>query len=76
MSSQPNGCLSTQNPASEIAKAAKQAFEASQLIPPSERINALNAIKNELQDSKDEIIAANRKDLEVRVLFPPMYSIH
>jgi glutamate-5-semialdehyde dehydrogenase len=57
--------MSTPNPASDIAKAAKQAFEASQLIPSSERINALNSIKFQLQASKDDILAANRQDLQV-----------
>lgn len=48
-----------------IAKASKTAFEASQLIPPSERIKVLLAIRNELEISKDVILAANRKDLSV-----------
>jgi gamma-glutamyl phosphate reductase len=56
------------NPASDIAKAAKQAFEASQLIPSSERINALNAIKHQLHATKYEILAANREDLQVHPL--------
>lgn len=49
----------------EIAKAAKVAFEASQLIPSAERIRALHAIKAELDKRKDEILAANREDLQV-----------
>jgi glutamate-5-semialdehyde dehydrogenase len=69
MSSQPNGSSSTSSSASDIAKAAKQAFEASQLIPSSERINALNGIKRELDVSKQDILAANRDDLEVRVAY-------
>jgi hypothetical protein len=69
MSSQPNGSSSTSNPASDIAKAAKQAFEASQLIPSSERINALNAIKKELDANKQEILDANCQDLEVLFIF-------
>jgi glutamate-5-semialdehyde dehydrogenase len=58
---------STQNPAEVIAKAAKTAFETSQLIPVSERINALNAIRKELDANKAEILAANREDLQVRI---------
>lgn len=52
--------------AEDIAKAAKAAFEASQLIPSGERVVALNAIKRELEAKKDEILAANREDLQVR----------
>lgn len=51
--------------AESIAKAAKDAFEASQLIPVSERTRALSAIKHELELSKTEILEANRKDMEV-----------
>lgn len=49
----------------EIAKAAKAAFEASQLIDSSERVQALHLIKGELEELKDEILAANKEDLEV-----------
>lgn len=49
----------------EIAKAAKAAFEASQLIDSSERVQALHLIKGELEEHKDEILAANKEDLEV-----------
>jgi glutamate-5-semialdehyde dehydrogenase len=50
--------------AEDIAKEAKTAFEASQLIPVSERINALHAIKEELNANKAEILAANREDVQ------------
>ncbi|TBU46760.1 gamma-glutamyl phosphate reductase [Dichomitus squalens] len=50
--------------ATEIAKAAKTAFETSQLIPSSERVQALHEIRRELEAAKDEILAANRQDLE------------
>ncbi|KAF9446200.1 glutamate-5-semialdehyde dehydrogenase [Macrolepiota fuliginosa MF-IS2] len=50
--------------AEEIAKAAKAAFEASQLIPSEERIVALHAIKRELEARKDEILTANKEDLQ------------
>jgi len=49
----------------EIAKKAKAAFEASQLISASERIKALRAIPKELKARKEDILAANREDLEV-----------
>ena len=48
-----------------IARAAKLAFETSQLLPASERTNALRAITKELQANKSQILEANRKDMEV-----------
>lgn len=54
--------------AESIAIAARRAFEASQLVDPSERDVALKAIRETLQASKDEILAANKKDMEVSVL--------
>lgn len=52
----------------EIAKKAKAAFEASQLVSALERINALRAIRNELEARKEEILAANREDLDVCII--------
>lgn len=52
--------------AEEIAKAAKLAFEASQLISVDERVAALRHIRQELEAHKPEILAANAKDLEVQ----------
>ncbi|KDQ51030.1 hypothetical protein JAAARDRAFT_41492 [Jaapia argillacea MUCL 33604] len=51
-------------PAETIARAAKAAFEASQLVPASERVIALQEIRKELEASKDAILLANNKDLE------------
>ena len=48
-----------------IARAAKLAFETSQLLLASERMNALSAITRELQANKAQILEANRKDMEV-----------
>lgn len=53
--------------AETIAKAAKQAFEASQLISAEERVRALHEIRKELEASKALILEANRIDLEVRL---------
>ena len=53
--------------ATSIAKAAKAAFEASQLIPSSERVQALREIREELEAAKDAILAANKLDLEVSI---------
>ncbi|OCB86535.1 glutamate-5-semialdehyde dehydrogenase [Sanghuangporus baumii] len=50
--------------ATQIAKAAKAAFEASQLIDASERIKALHLIKSELEALQPEIQEANKVDLE------------
>ncbi|EIN09668.1 gamma-glutamyl phosphate reductase [Punctularia strigosozonata HHB-11173 SS5] len=50
--------------AEEIAKAAKLAFEASQLIPSAERVTALQHIRHELEVFKSDILAANARDLE------------
>ncbi|CAL1715357.1 unnamed protein product [Somion occarium] len=51
-----------QTPAVKIAKAAKSAFEASQLIPPAERVKALHEIRKELVNAKDDILVANLRD--------------
>ncbi|KAJ7625648.1 gamma-glutamyl phosphate reductase [Roridomyces roridus] len=50
--------------AEEIAKAAKTAFEESQLIPSTERVTALQRIHVALQSNRAEILAANREDLK------------
>lgn len=59
--------MAEENPAQTIAKAAKVAFEASQLIAPAERVTALQEIRRELDAAKDAILASNRVDLEVLV---------
>ena len=59
--------MSGQTHAADIAKAAKAAFEASQLVPCSERVQALHEIRKELEAAKEQILAANRKDLEVNL---------
>jgi len=51
--------------AEAIAKAAKSSFEASQLIPASERTTALGAIARELVTRKYDILFANTEDLKV-----------
>ena len=53
--------------AQSIAKAAKAAFEASQLIASSERVRALHELREELVSAKADILAANRRDLEVHL---------
>ena len=61
--------MSGGNAAASIAKAAKAAFEASQLIPSSERVRALHELRKELEAAKGAILEANRADLEVH---PPL----
>lgn len=53
--------------AETIAKSAKEAFEASQLISAEERVQALHEIRNELEVSKDAILQANKLDMDVRL---------
>jgi len=56
---------SSQDHVSDIAKAARAAFEASQLIDSSERVKALHAIHSELELQKTAVLEANRLDMEV-----------
>ena len=61
---------STENEHAEsIAKAAKEAFNAAQLLDnaSAERERALSLIKAALLASRDEIFAANAKDMTVRL---------
>ncbi|KAJ7148387.1 gamma-glutamyl phosphate reductase [Mycena crocata] len=50
--------------AEEIAKAAKSAFEDSQLTSSTERVNALQHIRKALAANKTEILTANKEDLK------------
>ncbi|KAH9921682.1 gamma-glutamyl phosphate reductase [Epithele typhae] len=56
--------MNSEETAVSIAKAAKAAFEASQLIPTAERVQALHEIRKELEAAKEAILAANRLDVE------------
>ncbi|WRT64938.1 glutamate-5-semialdehyde dehydrogenase [Kwoniella shivajii] len=55
---------SSSNAAESIAKAAREAFEQSQLVDVSERDLALKAIREVLEGKKDEVLAANKEDME------------
>ena len=48
-----------------VARTAKEAFVASQLVRSSERIKALKTIRQELERAKQTILAANAEDLKV-----------
>ncbi|KAJ3762094.1 gamma-glutamyl phosphate reductase [Lentinula raphanica] len=50
--------------AHDIARAAKNAFQEAQLIPSSERVEALHQIREALEASKAEILLANEDDLK------------
>ncbi|KAG6893117.1 hypothetical protein C0992_011233, partial [Termitomyces sp. T32_za158] len=50
--------------AETIARVAKEAFEASQLTSSSERVDALHAIRSELESRREAIMSANKEDLQ------------
>lgn len=66
--------MSSEQDATDVAKAAKSAFEASQLFDAHERVKALQAIREELQRQQSEIVAANKRDLQV-CLISPYYPV-
>jgi glutamate-5-semialdehyde dehydrogenase len=55
--------------AEAIAKTAKAAFEASQLVGTAERTRALLEIRKELEANRDAILRANGEDMAVRSTF-------
>ena len=57
----------------EIARLAKTAFQDSQLLPSSERISALLAIRSQLELRKSDILAANIEDLKVCVCVQTLF---
>ncbi|GAA6022083.1 hypothetical protein JCM11491_004746 [Sporobolomyces phaffii] len=50
--------------AEQVARTAKESFDASQLLDSAERHKALIALKQALTTHKDEILTANRLDIE------------
>ncbi|KIY68894.1 glutamate-5-semialdehyde dehydrogenase [Cylindrobasidium torrendii FP15055 ss-10] len=50
--------------AEAIAKAAKEAFQASQLVDGAERTKALRAMRGVLEESREVVLEANREDVE------------
>ena len=63
---------SSNNAAEGIARSAREAFEASQLVDVSERNIALSAIRRVLEEHKAEVLDANKKDMEV-CFSPPSF---
>lgn len=59
---------SSTNQAELVARAAKDAFDAAQLLPDgaTERVNALRLVKAALNAAKEDILRANALDMEVR----------
>jgi gamma-glutamyl phosphate reductase len=49
----------------DIAKASKEAFEASQAVGHNERVDALSKIKEALRQNKATILEANKLDVQV-----------
>jgi glutamate-5-semialdehyde dehydrogenase len=58
--------MSTSAETETVAKTARAAFEASQLIDSAERTRALHEIRKELEANKDVILQANGEDMTVR----------
>ncbi|BGP56415.1 hypothetical protein JCM8202_001845 [Rhodotorula sphaerocarpa] len=56
--------MASHDPATALAQAARDAFTASQLLDAHERHVALIAVKDALTSAKQEILDANRKDIE------------
>lgn len=61
---------STANPAELIARSAKEAFDAAQLLEDGaqERVRALRLVKEALQNAKKEILEANQLDMDVSMM--------
>lgn len=59
----------------KVAKGAKLAFEASQLLDATERAKALRAIREELERQQSEILDANKQDMQVYFIFPIKLSL-
>ncbi|KAF8586363.1 gamma-glutamyl phosphate reductase [Ramaria rubella] len=56
--------MTAERSSEEVARAAKLAFEASQLLSAADRVKALHSIREELEALQSEIFEANRRDLE------------
>jgi hypothetical protein len=70
--------MSSPPSAESVAKQARSAYEASQLIDSKERDVALQRIRDILEQNKSAVLEANQKDLDVRQPlshFPPGLSI-
>jgi gamma-glutamyl phosphate reductase len=59
---------SSSSSAEKIAIDARRAFEASQLVDVAERNIALEAIRAKLEESRDAVLEANKKDMDVSLV--------
>jgi glutamate-5-semialdehyde dehydrogenase len=59
---------SSSSSAEKIAIDARRAFEASQLVDVAERNIALDAIRAKLEESRDAVLEANKKDMDVSLV--------
>ena len=66
---------SAMSTAESIAKLARAAYEASQLVDSEDRVAALHAISVAISTHKDEILEANAKDMDVRPTLPFMWEL-
>jgi hypothetical protein len=69
---------STMSQAEQIARAAKEAFDAAQLLEngEQERVNALRLVRETLAAAKSDILHANSLDMEVGLCFLPSYALY
>lgn len=76
MSASTSGSNSSTSSAESVARSAKAAFDAAQLLEDgaSERVRALQLVREALQSSKQEILAANAQDMDVRRCPPPCFA--
>jgi glutamate-5-semialdehyde dehydrogenase len=65
---------SSSSSAEKIAIDARRAFEASQLVDVSERNIALDAIRAKLEQSREAVLQANKKDMDVGP--PPLCHVN
>jgi hypothetical protein len=72
--SDPSSSTSSNNAAEAIAKGAREAFEASQLVDVTQRDVALAAIREILETSRDDVLTANKQDMEVHLVLTPPHS--
>lgn len=62
--------MASPDPSTALAQAARDAFTASQLLDASERHLALIAVKDALTQAKQEILDANKLDIQVSTRTP------
>lgn len=56
--------MTSERDSTDVGRAAKHSFEASQSLDATERVKALQTIREELKIRQPEILAANQRDLQ------------